>query len=158
MTQIEKIKAEIERLSTPENKYSMDRLYDFIESLEKEQDSELDKLRAAVEAEMRFEHPGGEFTKCQKAEPTKEEQIAMLRLEYEKGRADVLADMANAPKIKGWVARDSVDNRLTLFMAKPYRGSMYWIAQAISSLPIECYPDLKWEDEPIEVELTINKI
>ena len=37
MKQIELIKQEIERLTTPENQHSMKRLYDFIESLEKEQ-------------------------------------------------------------------------------------------------------------------------
>ena len=136
MTQIEQIKAEIERRikaleKTFPNTYyegevcGLKRLLSFIESLEKESKDN------KTEAYMKGFCDG---------------------VEAERESADV------APKIKGWVARDSVDKRLTLFMAKPYRGAEYWIAQAISSLPIESYPYLKWEDEPIEIELTISRV
>lgn len=59
-----------------------------------------------------------------------------------------------------WVARDK-DGELTLYKSKPHRGKLprwdpeswdsgdeYWIV-----LDPKLFPDLTWDDEPIEVEL-----
>lgn len=62
-------------------------------------------------------------------------------------------------KIKGWVARDS-DGSLNIHKEKPSRWSIYfWICRG-GYLHIDktLFPELTWESEPIEVELTIKKI
>ena len=72
-------------------------------------------------------------------------------------------------KVKGWVARNEGDDQL-LFGDKPKRGNRrdhtedYWILSNkvpvdynVWSLPSEMFPDIKWEDEPVEVEITIEK-
>lgn len=67
-------------------------------------------------------------------------------------------------KIKGWVARDkNVDgfwgNGLILHACKPYRDGNEWSSKTIAMhLRNDFFPELTWEDEPIEVELTIKKI
>ena len=86
----------------------------------------------------------------------------------------------NTLTIKGWVARDD-DRTLTFFFSKPHRacyvndeiyfeneledGMIPWVWSALKNsnqeyilLPTTMFPDLKWEDEPIEVELTIDEI
>ena len=62
-------------------------------------------------------------------------------------------------KIKGWVARDS-DGSLTLWKVKPHRWKDdFWICgEEFFSLSLQIFPELTWESEPIEVELTIKKI
>ena len=74
------------------------------------------------------------------------------------------------PKIKGWVARDGEPKfgKLLLFGAKPIRGAkrdnteLNWVLSKnipanfnVWALPNEMFSELKWEDEPIEVELSI---
>ena len=67
-------------------------------------------------------------------------------------------------KIKGWVARDQqVDgfwgNGLILHHSKPTREGNEWSSKTIAMhLPLNFFPELTWESEPIEVELTIKKI
>lgn len=67
-------------------------------------------------------------------------------------------------KIKGWVARDQqVDsfygNGLILHHSKPIREGNEWSSKTIAMhLPFNFFPELTWESEPIEVELTIKKI
>lgn len=70
------------------------------------------------------------------------------------------------PEVKhiGWVARDSEYNPylglgLVLFKGKPTRTDDCWTGVIDSQLPWESFPNLKWEDEPVEVEveLTIRK-
>lgn len=67
-------------------------------------------------------------------------------------------------KIKGWVARDKqVDgfwgNGLILHHSKPTREGNEWSSKTIAMhLPNELFPDLSFDDEPIEVELTIKKV
>lgn len=68
------------------------------------------------------------------------------------------------PEVKhiGWVARDSEHNPylglgLVLFKEKPIRSGDCWTGVIDSQLPWESFPDLKWEDEPVEVEITIRK-
>lgn len=62
-----------------------------------------------------------------------------------------------------WVARDK-SGCLHLFSNKPVRHLIgdfeYWRREepySTISLPNSLYPELKWEDEPIEVELVSKK-
>ena len=66
-------------------------------------------------------------------------------------------------KIKGWVVRDSFG--LEFYRRKPYRviGEIsHWTDKLGPNsewfLDESLFPELKWEDDPIEVELTINKL
>lgn len=65
-------------------------------------------------------------------------------------------------KLTGWVARDSEYDPyfglgLVLFKEKPERTCDYWSGEIASQLPWELFPDLKLEDEPMEVEITIRR-
>lgn len=70
----------------------------------------------------------------------------------------------NCHKIKGWVARDSVEDAfngcgLIMHHSKPWRIGGEWSNQTIAMhLPWSMFPDLCWEDEPIEVELIIRPL
>lgn len=66
----------------------------------------------------------------------------------------------NLNVIEGYVARDKDDN-LWLYEEYPVRMGNYWLNDNfIMSFPIpnKMFPNLKWEDEPIKVELTIKAI
>lgn len=61
-------------------------------------------------------------------------------------------------KIKGWVARDK-DGTLTFGKNKPRRNVTMWLGfNKFAVIPFDMFSDLKWEDEPREVELTIKKV
>lgn len=66
-------------------------------------------------------------------------------------------------KLTGWVARDKECDpyfRLGLILfkeCKPQRSGNCWNGTIALQLPWESFPDLKWEDEPVEVEVTIKK-
>ena len=72
-----------------------------------------------------------------------------------------------APKIKGWVARDESD-RLGLYDQKPTRSKDLshswvigddWIGRfSLDRTAKTTFSDVTWETEPIEVELTINRV
>lgn len=56
---------------------------------------------------------------------------------------------------KLWVARDN-NGELYLYNEKPeyYNGSKVWVAGGIcAKLDNNLFPELKWEDEPLEVKL-----
>lgn len=86
--------------------------------------------------------------------------------------AKALTEIESLPKIHGWVARCKWPCPRELYFyhgeEKPIRcgsqvedagGDFYWdFLHDISPLPPTMFPDLKWEDEPIEVELLIRKI
>lgn len=62
--------------------------------------------------------------------------------------------------ISGWVARDG-DGTLFFHQAKPVKGRYYWDTPDLPAgdsmiLPRESFPSLTWQDEPIEVEITIK--
>lgn len=65
--------------------------------------------------------------------------------------------------LKGWVARDSREDPvfglgLILHSRKPTREGDAWSNNTIwMHLPWEMFPELKWEDEPMEVEIKIGK-
>ena len=63
------------------------------------------------------------------------------------------------PKIHGWVARD-MNGDVNLFVMPPDREVGYWSSFDKYNVPIseEIFPNLKWEDAPVEVELLIYKI
>lgn len=71
---------------------------------------------------------------------------------------------SDCPKIKGWVARDKDDligdGKILYFgINKPKREEGCWgDFDEYMALPSDMFPDLKWEDAPIEVELTIKKV
>ena len=57
-------------------------------------------------------------------------------------------------KYKLWVARDK-DGLLVLFRGKPTRcdNQKEWSGWFLNSMKNAFFPELTWEDEPIEVEL-----
>ena len=83
--------------------------------------------------------------------------------------------MDKSVKIKGFVAFDNGGDKMTwnltgrrvmFFPKKPVRDLLtenhYWAARIspydVIHLSYEDFPELKWDDEPVEVELTISKI
>ena len=68
----------------------------------------------------------------------------------------------NEYKIKGWVARDKGENgmgELYFGKEKPTWFIDIWtyFGDNLMKLPTDWFPELKYTDEPIEVELTIKK-
>jgi len=80
------------------------------------------------------------------------------------GYIKALTEIEELPKIKGWVARDSVENvfngnGLILHHSQPWRCGGEWSSQTIAMhLPSNLFPEISWEDNPVEVELLIRKI
>lgn len=66
-------------------------------------------------------------------------------------------------KIKGWIARDKSGD-IHFFNVKPYREYpvLWWQTNVdiddMFYLPPESFPEVKWEDEPVEVEIAIKQI
>ena len=65
-------------------------------------------------------------------------------------------------KLTGWVARDRefdsyYGTGLILFREKPRKSYDCWNGDIVAQLPWELFPDLKWVDEPMEVEVTIRR-
>lgn len=64
--------------------------------------------------------------------------------------------------ISGWVARAS-DGHLALFKRKPDReiymrsNNGLWFGGSMTELDSSLFPDLTWDDDPIEVELIIKR-
>ena len=77
--------------------------------------------------------------------------------------------MSKEYKIKGWIAKNGApkektfmypyDNSIIFSEIKPIRDEYYkqW-KLGIFCLSPRAFPDLKWEDEPVEVELTIKTV
>lgn len=65
-------------------------------------------------------------------------------------------EISALPTIKGWVARD-MNGNITLYENKPFRDGEIWRGCSWKSSMIYdiLLPGIKWEDEPIEVELLI---
>jgi poly-D-alanine transfer protein DltD len=84
--------------------------------------------------------------------------------QYREPYIKALKEIESLPKIKGWVARDQqVDefygNGLILHHSKPTREGNEWSSKTIAMhLPLDFFPDLTWESDPIEVELLIRKV
>lgn len=70
-------------------------------------------------------------------------------------------------KIKGWLARDK-DDFTAIYKVKPVRGKTEWVdvvhprnskeSSYVLSFSEFMFPEITWENEPIEVELTIKQI
>lgn len=70
-------------------------------------------------------------------------------------------------RMHGWVCRDKIwdkelqDSDLCVAMEKPERdqemGCWFHMGYFIP-LKTELWPDLKWDDEPVEVEILVKKI
>lgn len=58
--------------------------------------------------------------------------------------------------ISCWVARDK-GGFLGLYSWQPKQGDGAWISGSCMVLPIKAFPGLTWDDDPIEVELTIKR-
>ncbi len=87
-----------------------------------------------------------------------ERDTAMLRLGFETAYKEISA----LPTIKGWVARDE-DGTLEFYDSKPQRieDMEFWNSETsmfCTSLPKDMLPSLRWEDEPIEVEIIIKEV
>ena len=61
--------------------------------------------------------------------------------------------------IQGWVARDDDGQLLYLYGSMPTRGINMWNGHGSLLTPLNAglYPDLTWESEPQEVEITIKR-
>ena len=65
--------------------------------------------------------------------------------------------------MSGYVARDKSQGFLSLFTKKPYRsdeqslGIWKYDSGSCMSLPERAFRDLKWEDEPVEVDIKITQ-
>lgn len=138
------------------------------ESLEKEQDGTLAPDDPATNEEIKKMLDQRRIDMLNKVQKECDRE---LQEQYDNGYDDgykehekVIAEYNKTiPKIKGWVARDEKDGRLDFFYKKPpIRGNKEWLpngAGMISSIVFKDFcPDLKWEDEPIEVELTLKRI
>lgn len=74
-----------------------------------------------------------------------------------------LKETESLPKLKGWVARDK-NGEINYFQEYPRRITEdrrnYWWDRDYISMCIDenSFPELTWEDEPIEVELLIRKL
>lgn len=76
--------------------------------------------------------------------------------------------MGNVLEIKGWVARDKGAKDCCFYFNKPVRHVISWMDEKedgdynddylfLSDLHL-AIEDLNWEDEPIEVKLTLEKL
>jgi hypothetical protein len=101
-------------------------------------------------------------------EQRKKQLVQWMDKEYANQRIDEIdcildVDIASLqqerPVLHGWVARED-KGRLLLFGEKPLRNGNYgWKSSSFCiELNSNLYPDLMWIDDPIEVELSINKI
>lgn len=70
-------------------------------------------------------------------------------------------------RMQGWMCRDKIwdkelqDSDLCVAMEKPERDQEMgcWVYMGyFIPLKTELYPDLTWDDEPVEVEILVNKI
>lgn len=61
--------------------------------------------------------------------------------------------------IKGWVAKDADTQGLYLYSSMPTREINMWNGHGSLLMPLDAnsFPDLTWDDEPIEVEIIIKR-
>lgn len=84
--------------------------------------------------------------------------------ECREGFRKACEEYESLPKIRGWVARDSVEDGfcgtgLILHDSKPTRTRGEWSSMTIAMhLPSKMFPEITWESEPVEVELLIRKV
>ena len=168
MTQIEKIKAEIERLKEINEK----RFKNIVDPAQQENIDEEQSSRIILRNRLDKAHLNGQlliiggllsFIESLEQEPISTEETELNSIAFlEQMGYTCISD--GSPKIKGWVARDK-DGELSFFSVHPMRFEDYATKWCVPGACIVChlgfnesFPDLKWEDEPIEVELTLNRI
>lgn len=61
--------------------------------------------------------------------------------------------------ISGWVTRDADTQLVYLYSSMPTRGINMWNGHGSLLMPLDVnkFPDLTWDDDPIEVELIIKR-
>ena len=81
-----------------------------------------------------------------------------IKQSYRAGR-DFEKEQMMKEAVEGWVARDK-NGRITLYEDKPYRDGDKWRGCSWKSSLIydRFFPNLKWEDEPIKVKVTLTPI
>lgn len=82
---------------------------------------------------------------------------AFARTIYREGYMQAEKDLEKYPTLRGWAARDE-NGVIHLFEVEPRRMENKWWDRDYNCvcLPIDAFPSLKWEDDPIEVELIIK--
>lgn len=75
------------------------------------------------------------------------------------GYIEAYKEISAMPTIKGWVVRDA-SGELCYFSLKPFRYKGFWStgirhARIMMLADRTLFPDLRYEDDPIEVELPI---
>lgn len=68
-------------------------------------------------------------------------------------------EAAEETVISGWVARDADTQLVYLYSSMPTRGINMWNGHGSLLMPLDVnkFPDLTWDDDPIEVELIIKR-
>ena len=122
-----------------------------IESPEEEQETDLEKeIEHIIEAEEKYM----KFA-------SRSQLIAYIARHFYNFGCKQYEEIGQLPKIKGWVARDK-DNNLFFFKSFPLKDSDGWYGS--SPLWVErketnkIFPKLSFDDNPIEVELTISRV
>lgn len=78
---------------------------------------------------------------------------------YALGKQEIKQETDADTVIHGWVARDN-NGKLYIYSDKPERynkGFRWVLGSAFLPLPSDLFPDLTWDDDPIEVELIIKR-
>lgn len=85
-----------------------------------------------------------------------EADYTAIRKAVEFGISLAKSKTAEDTVIQGWVARDC-DGDVFLYQNEPDRNEMFWNGYMMHSLPIDSFPDLTWESDPIEVEIILKR-
>lgn len=97
--------------------------------------------------------------------------VMRLNFDWTFDRAYILGkqgmEVVEMIRMQGWMCRDKIwdkelqDSDLCVAMEKPERDQEMgcWVYMGyFIPLKTELYPDLTWDDEPVEVEILVNKI
>ena len=62
-------------------------------------------------------------------------------------------------KIRGYLVRDK-DDYTAIYAEKPHRGKTEWVNDACLMIinDARLVPDIEFEDEPVEVEITLKRL
>ena len=116
-----------------------------------------------------------EKSSCCGGEVNDEAYQEQLQIWFDKGKCSGKDEVINNPelygltktdtleRVHGWVARDKYNDPLAgvgliFHYTRPTRCNGEWSSSTIAMhLSYDMFPDLKWEDDPIEVDLLIVK-
>ena len=130
----------------------------------------IEQFKAEIESELSLCERGDAYNEGRWAE-LNHMKMFIESMELEEAHQEKLRFLAetHAPKIKGWVARDKGAKSCCFYFNKPIRHTISWMDEIgetgvynddyvfLSDLHLDI-EDLKWEDEPIEVELEIHRV